>query len=73
MFWKTNRTKPTTKWDMFISYAHEDKKYVLKLVKELKGRGLEIWYDELEMEIGKSIIDSISDGLKESILQEVID
>ena len=58
---------------MFISYAHEDKKYVLKLVKELKGRGLEIWYDELEMEIGKSIIDSISDGLKESILQEVID
>lgn len=53
--------------DLFISHASEDKnKIVEPLVEELENRGLEVWYDEFELELGDSLIDSVTKGLRNS-------
>ena len=36
-------------YDVFVSHASEDKKFVRKLVRKLDGKGLEAWYDEDEL------------------------
>jgi hypothetical protein len=54
-------------YDVFISYASEDKEIVARpLAKELKDYGLRVWFDEMELEIGDSIIEKIQDGLSKS-------
>ena len=42
-------------FDVFISYAHEDKDYAEDLLAQLTALGLNVWYDELQLEIGDSI------------------
>jgi hypothetical protein len=47
----------------FISYAHEDQEFVLALVQELEGQGLEIRYDQVVLRIGDSLIRAISEEI----------
>ena len=54
------------KWDIFISYASEDKYFVLNLANLLRDAGLSIWFDEFELEAGDGLRRSIDQGLKES-------
>lgn len=54
-------------WDVFISHASEDKEdFVRPLAKDLQKHGVRVWYDEFELKVGNSLIDSINKGMQES-------
>src|ERR1043166_6697790 len=49
---------------VFISHASEDKSYVARpLATSLKRRGLRVWFDEYELDIGDSLKRKIDEGL----------
>ena len=52
--------------DLFISHAGEDKDFVGPLAVALRNEGLDIWYDEYELQIGDSVRDEIDQGLLQS-------
>lgn len=53
-------------YDAFISYASEDLEVARSLADALDARGLRVWLDEIELQIGDSRQQSIDDGLKNS-------
>ncbi len=58
---------PPAEYDFFISHATEDKEdFVRPLADALIGRGLNIWFDELSLEPGDSLRESIDLGLTRS-------
>ena len=60
-------------YDVIISHASEDKVgFADALYKELKNRGLKVWYDELSIEWGDSLRAKIDDGLKKSLFGIVV-
>jgi hypothetical protein len=51
---------------LFISHASEDKAdFVEPLVEALRSVGFEVWYDKYELTIGDSLLQKISQGLRE--------
>jgi hypothetical protein len=53
--------------DVFISHASEDKeRFVRPLVTELEARGLRVWFDEAELQVGDSLTRKIDEGLSRS-------
>ena len=59
--------------DVFICHASEDKDDVARpLAEELRGRGLDVWYDEFSLRIGDSLRQSIDKGLGASRFGVVI-
>lgn len=57
----------TRKYDVFISHASEDKNDVVRpLANALKSNGLDVWYDEFELNIGDSLRRKIDKGLANS-------
>ena len=54
------------KWNAFISYASEDKSFAQRLANALAKQGLNIWFDEFELNIGDSLRRSIDQGLSNS-------
>ncbi len=52
--------------NVFISHATEDKPWVLTLVEKLKNHGVQVWYDEYEINLGDSIFDKINEGLRKA-------
>lgn len=51
-------------WDVFISYATEDKDQVATpLAKALDDRGISVWYDDFELQAGDSLIERIDEGI----------
>ena len=59
-------------YDVFISYASEDQDYADELNAALTSRGLNVWYDQMEIQIGDSIRRSIDNGLRDSNFGVVI-
>ncbi len=53
-------------WDVFVSYASEDKSFARRLARGLEAAGLRVWFDETALEAGDSLRRSIDKGLKES-------
>ncbi|MCH7962771.1 MAG: TIR domain-containing protein [Bacteroidetes bacterium] len=54
-------------YDVFISHASEDKvDFVRPFANCLKESGLNVWYDEFELQIGDSLRRAIDNGLKNS-------
>jgi hypothetical protein len=53
-------------YDIFVSYASQDKEFVRLLVRQLTKRGLTVWFDEGEIRIGDSIQRAIEDALEHS-------
>ncbi len=54
-------------WDVFISYASEDKSALVKpLANALKEIGVKVWFDEFELKLGDSLSRSIDQGLVHS-------
>ncbi|WP_018343898.1 TIR domain-containing protein [Cytophaga aurantiaca] len=51
---------------VFISYSHEDKKFVEWLKNNLKDLGLDIWFDQQEINLGDSIKNKITTGIQSS-------
>lgn len=51
---------------LFISHASEDKAdFVEPLVAALQAAGFEVWYDKYELTMGDSLLQKISQGLRE--------
>jgi hypothetical protein len=53
-------------FDSFISYFRGDEVFADMLHQELRIRGLHIWKDTVEIEIGDSFTDKIQEGLKDA-------
>jgi hypothetical protein len=49
----------------FVSYAHEDQEFVLALVENLQGQGVEVRYDQVALRIGDSLIRALSQEIAE--------
>ncbi len=54
------------KWDIFISYASEDKEMVQKLYLLLQKQDIQVWLDQEELKVGDSITKKINEGLLNS-------
>ena len=48
---------------VFTSYSSQDRGFVQRLVRDLKGRYIPVWFDESELEPGDSIIQKIEAGI----------
>jgi hypothetical protein len=60
-------------WDIFISYAAEDKVTVARpLAAALKRSGALVWLDEQELAVGDSLSEKIDEGLARSSFGAVI-
>jgi type III restriction enzyme len=57
-------TKPLPK--VFVSHNAEDKPFVRRMIKDLESADVSVWFDEREINLGSSIIDSINDALADS-------
>ncbi len=53
-------------WDVFVSYASEDKSFARRLAHGLESAGLRVWFDETALEAGDSLRRAIDKGLKDS-------
>lgn len=54
-------------WDVFISYAHEDREpFVISLVRSLRVLSMSVWYDEFRLKPGDSLRKAIDAGIKGS-------
>jgi hypothetical protein len=53
-------------WDVFISYASEDKDFVHPLAVALQSLGVSVWYAEFSLRLGDSLSGSIDKGLASS-------
>jgi len=53
-------------FDAFISYASEDKDFVLPLAQKLQSLDLEIWLDKFCLQVGNSLRQKIEQGLSRS-------
>ena len=54
----------TSRYDVFLSHASEDKLYVDTLAEELENRGFSVWYDKNNVMWGDSVRSRIDNGLK---------
>jgi TIR domain len=50
----------------FISYNRGDRNFAIELEKILISAGIEVWRDEKDLQIGDSIIDTISEAINSS-------
>ena len=63
----------TKKFDVFISHASEDKDaFVFPLADSLRRLGINVWYDEFELQIGDSLSRTIDYGLAQSTFGIVV-
>lgn len=53
-------------WDVFVSYAHDDKPTASLLADELRTLDVSAWFDETELTIGMGLRRSIDHGLAHS-------
>jgi len=51
---------------VFISYSHEDRAFVSLLHDELGAMGLAAWLDDRQLKAGDSILDGISNGIRDT-------
>ena len=49
----------------FISYSHKNKAFVDKLYADLVAAGIPCWRDEIDLIIGKRIIDALSEAIRD--------
>lgn len=60
-------SEPPKRFDLFISHASEDKEeFVRPLAEALQALGVEVWYDEFQLQVGDSLRRSIDKGLSNS-------
>lgn len=53
---------------VFISYSHTDFDWAREFAESLSRRGIDVWLDQFEIQIGDSLRDAIENGLRESDL-----
>jgi len=48
---------------VFVSHSCNDQRFARRLTEELKRHNLNVWLDEMELEVGDSIVAEVSQGL----------
>ncbi|HKH45570.1 MAG TPA: toll/interleukin-1 receptor domain-containing protein [Thermoanaerobaculia bacterium] len=66
LFQVREQPAPSPSYDLFLSYANEDRGFVERLATDLGARGLAVWWDQPEVQGGDSIVASIEQGLSRS-------
>lgn len=51
---------------VFLSHSSKDKEFVRRLTADLQAQNLHVWLDERELQVGDSIVQGVSDGLRDS-------
>ena len=51
------------RYDLFVSYASEDRAWVRQLVAILRELGASLWYDEMELKLGDRLRRRIDQAL----------
>jgi TIR domain len=59
---------PAKEWDLFISYAGEDREYVRETTEWLRSHGLTIFLDERDLTAGRSLRGQIDSAITNSYL-----
>jgi hypothetical protein len=59
-------------YDVFVSYASDDKKFVQQLVPALRAKGLAVWYDEGQLRVGDTALRKVEEGLEQSMYFVVV-
>ena len=54
---------------IFVSYAHEDERFVDRLEKDLVAEGFEVWRDTRKTAVGERGVHGIEDGQLKYISQ----
>ena len=62
----------TRQFDVFISYASEDRHFVKELVDALQTGGLSVWFDGSELRIGDNLRRKVDAGLANSTFGVVV-
>ena len=52
-------------WDVFISYASEDRHIATTLAAKLGAAGVSVWLDRFELKLGDSLREKIDEGLSQ--------
>ena len=63
---------PARQPDVFLSHSSKDKQFVRPLAKDLSSVGVDVWFDDWEIEVGDSLHKSIGRGLEKSRFVAVI-
>jgi hypothetical protein len=51
-------------YSAFLSYSHDDKPFAARLFKELRARGVAVWWDQVRMRVGDDIYARINEMRK---------
>jgi 5'-deoxynucleotidase YfbR-like HD superfamily hydrolase len=51
---------------IFLSHSSRDKDAVLKLERDIRAAGIDVWLDDSEIEVGQSVAKKIQEGLEKS-------
>ncbi len=51
---------------VFVSHSSKDKVFVRMLVADLQDMGLDVWFDEAELDVGDSIVSRISAAIRDT-------
>jgi len=54
------------KYDVFISYAHQDLPFVDELVRHLQDQRISVWFDQGMLRLGDSFSNSVQEALEHS-------
>jgi hypothetical protein len=53
-------------YDLFLSYAGEDREIAEDLAEALRGTGFNVWYDKFQLRAGDRLLARINEGLMRS-------
>lgn len=53
-------------WDVFISYAVEDRDVAAPLARKLEDRGIRVWFDQGQVELADGLRRKVNDGISRS-------
>jgi hypothetical protein len=53
-------------YDVFLSYAGEDRAFAEELAEALRGTGFNVWYDKFQLRVGDQLLTRINEGLTKS-------
>ena len=59
-------TSAAFKYDVFLSHSNRDKPGVREIAQRLRADGLNVWFDEWEIQPGDHVPAKIEDGLENS-------
>lgn len=57
---------PSHAFDLFVSYASQDRESVKNLVSVLEERGMRVWWDKGQIKLGDKLSQKIDEGLRSS-------